>query len=501
MENELSDEQLVKSASNGDEKAFNKLVTRYDSIIKNIAYDIVNDYYIAQEIAQEVFMKAYKNLEKIQKPEKIGNWLCTVTKRASIDYLRKKKPLYVNVNDLNEEKNYFSESINLEENIIAKESTKKLWMILNSLSRANRLTSILYFVGDYTAREIADFLELNIKTIESRIYRAKKKIRDKFYTTTSEENNKIKYNYYKKDILSKTKYLNNQIKKIAPPWLQDLEKLATKKYRKLWLNIYEQIPNISDKKTVNKKVTKFGPFNLNEFSNQLTKKIKKVLYWMWLSYVLRIYNNDYWKEDFNDLAFGFKKEEDNVIYTIANFKVNCGHPNRYLDKRLLYFKEKTDYNKNWAGINALKTLNNIVGEIPEINKLKTNFDKILKLFNVNTPEPLISLLQSEILKRFEKIYNNLTPEFKNKLDSGIVMDITYLSNSSKEIMREIVEFNFLYDKIKRLATIPVWVRETDDIKILFFKYSTSTGMGVRVGILEENKWGGEKERIVSMAKK
>ena len=83
------DQELIFMYRKGNNQAFQTLITKYNALVFKVSHDIVEDYYAAQDISQEVFVKFYENLGEFAPPYNIKNWLCKVAKNLSINYLKK----------------------------------------------------------------------------------------------------------------------------------------------------------------------------------------------------------------------------------------------------------------------------------------------------------------------------------------------------------------------------------------------------------------------------
>lgn len=163
------DLQLVQQSIQGNTEAFSRLVGRYAHTVYMIAYSRLNNTQDAEDVAQEVFVKAWYNLNKLENPDKFGNWLNSITRNASEDWARKKKP-YVEL----EESILVGNAANFtEEAIMRRENHRKVWIALEELDEKYRLISTLYYIGGYSAKEICRLMNLNISLVESRLRRAK----------------------------------------------------------------------------------------------------------------------------------------------------------------------------------------------------------------------------------------------------------------------------------------------------------------------------------------
>ena len=90
---DITDSQLVQESIAGKQASFAELVSRHLSGVYNFAYRYMHDAADAEDIAQETFVRAWKNLHKFDTSKNLKTWLFTIAKNASLDVLKKKKPM------------------------------------------------------------------------------------------------------------------------------------------------------------------------------------------------------------------------------------------------------------------------------------------------------------------------------------------------------------------------------------------------------------------------
>jgi len=173
MEN---DKQLVKDFLAGDEAAFSELVGKYLKPVYNFLHTIVRDRDILDDLTQETFLKAWKNLKKFDQEKNFKTWLFTIAKNTALDYLKKKKTVpfawFENDEGYNKLENIEDEEKNLEELIGKKELEKNLEEKLNQLSADYRLLLLLRYKDGFSLQEIGDILGRPYNTIKSQHQRA-----------------------------------------------------------------------------------------------------------------------------------------------------------------------------------------------------------------------------------------------------------------------------------------------------------------------------------------
>ena len=84
----VPDATLVLRTLNGDKTAFSELYDRYARLVRVICYDNTRDLYKAQDLAQEVFLRAYVKLGELKKPDRFGPWLVGMARNVGREYRR-----------------------------------------------------------------------------------------------------------------------------------------------------------------------------------------------------------------------------------------------------------------------------------------------------------------------------------------------------------------------------------------------------------------------------
>lgn len=179
------DRELVRRAQNEDQEAFEELVRRHQHRVFAVAGGILRRREDVEDIAQQVFVKAYFSLKRFDQRAAFSTWLYKITVNECWDMLRKKKvrPL-VYESDLSEEQArqvVAAEEKNgggpdISERLEARERVENL---LEGLDERDRLMLILKEVEGFAVEEIADVLDLNANTVKVRLFRARRRIVNK----------------------------------------------------------------------------------------------------------------------------------------------------------------------------------------------------------------------------------------------------------------------------------------------------------------------------------
>lgn len=156
---------------------------KYYNRVYHTAYFIVKDPDLAQDILQESFMKAFRNIDRVHEIEKIGAWLATITTRTAIDHLRKMKRWNdFAVDDVlltKELSNAEIDQISIVEIAAEKKLIKKvMWEEIDKLTPAHKEVLYLYYYEDLTYEEISFLLDVKLATVKTRVHRAKLKLKE-----------------------------------------------------------------------------------------------------------------------------------------------------------------------------------------------------------------------------------------------------------------------------------------------------------------------------------
>ena len=165
-------EKALARSTTGDHAAFGDIVREYQSMVFSMAYYFLHDRSLAEETAQEVFLRLYQNLGAIQSPAHLMLWLRQVTNRRCIDQARRMPPLPpVALDEAPEPATRPGPSDPL--------LSERLRRMVASLPEDARMVIILRYQEELDLAEIAAVLDIPINTVMSRLQRALAVLRDK----------------------------------------------------------------------------------------------------------------------------------------------------------------------------------------------------------------------------------------------------------------------------------------------------------------------------------
>ena len=181
----LDDRKLVERAREGDQMAFRALVERYKKKVYAVAMDMTGDHHEAEDISQDVFMKAYGSLTRFRGRAGVSTWLYRMTVNACIDRSRKKawkamKPkgavLDENIHQQIESRRTLSQPESEMERALLQQYIRRA---LDGLTERERAVFVLRHYHALPLREVADCLNVTEGTVKSTLFRAIRRLQEK----------------------------------------------------------------------------------------------------------------------------------------------------------------------------------------------------------------------------------------------------------------------------------------------------------------------------------
>ncbi|MGA2429054.1 MAG: sigma-70 family RNA polymerase sigma factor [Candidatus Acidiferrum sp.] len=178
----VDDRELVRRAQAEDQEAFEELVRRHRQRVAAVAGGILRQREDVEDIAQQVFVKAYFSLKRFDQRAAFSTWLYKITVNECWDLLRKRKvrPL-VYESDLSEEQarqygapeERSAPAPDISDELVARQRVERL---LGCLDERDRMMLVLKEVEGFAVEEIAEILDLNANTVKVRLFRARRRI-------------------------------------------------------------------------------------------------------------------------------------------------------------------------------------------------------------------------------------------------------------------------------------------------------------------------------------
>lgn len=171
------DYELVKTALQGNEKAFARLLNRYKDAIYFMLLKMVNNRSDAEDLTLEAFGKAFKNLHQYSPTYAFSTWLFKIASNNCIDFLRKKKGVNVPIEKEDSENSEAvklkSKELNPEERFIRQQKAILLRNVVRKLKPHYRLLVEYRYFREFSYEEIAKELDLPLGTVKAQLFRAR----------------------------------------------------------------------------------------------------------------------------------------------------------------------------------------------------------------------------------------------------------------------------------------------------------------------------------------
>jgi RNA polymerase sigma-70 factor (ECF subfamily) len=164
------DRLLVRMAKNGNVAAFRKLALRYRDPVLALAYDFLKNYGSAKDVAQNVILKAFKNIGDFEEKFLFSSWLFRITVNASLDTQKPKirrRKFVLGKKNIQNELQASNQMVGLDES---------LSVAIQSLTDKQQSAIILRYFHNKSVREMADILDCTESTVRSYLHQALKKL-------------------------------------------------------------------------------------------------------------------------------------------------------------------------------------------------------------------------------------------------------------------------------------------------------------------------------------
>jgi RNA polymerase sigma-70 factor (ECF subfamily) len=178
---EQDDLVLVAASKNGDQEAFAQLVQRYQRLVFNLVYRMLQQYEETTEITQETFLAAWQGLPSFRGDARFSTWLYRIAYNCSLKQLELRKRDRALQAALEAEKTLENTSDEQRENaeLDARDRQKLVQEHLSHLPAKYRIVLILRHLQDMTYEEMAEILTMPIGTIKTHLFRARNLLKER----------------------------------------------------------------------------------------------------------------------------------------------------------------------------------------------------------------------------------------------------------------------------------------------------------------------------------
>ncbi|MBN1441566.1 MAG: RNA polymerase sigma factor [Planctomycetes bacterium] len=174
------DRDLVERVLAGDADAFTRLVRKYTRLGGALAFGVIGDYQLAEDILQDAFLKVYLNLESLRDPDRFRPWFCGIVRKQAIDVMRQLRGRVARAARLDDVEGFVAdESDSPAQGLLRKEQRRKILREVRRLPPHDRLVLVLKHMEGLSYKEIAEVTHSSVSAVESRLFRARRALREK----------------------------------------------------------------------------------------------------------------------------------------------------------------------------------------------------------------------------------------------------------------------------------------------------------------------------------
>lgn len=176
---ELTDPELIALARTGDQAAYGQLVSRHQNLVASLAYSICGDFARSQDIAQEAFVAAWRQLGGFGDPANFKAWLCGITRNLGNNSVRRQTRRAEQPSaSFETTPESATDAPNPQEHAVTREESAIVWSALEQLPEAYREPLILFYREHHSIELVSAALDLSEDTVKQRLSRGRAMLRD-----------------------------------------------------------------------------------------------------------------------------------------------------------------------------------------------------------------------------------------------------------------------------------------------------------------------------------
>lgn len=179
----IDEKELIRQAKSGNLKAYEEIIGLYEKKVFSTIYYMVKNDNEVEDIAQEVFIKIYKNLGNFKEESSLYTWIYRITVNVCIDELKKRKKVVyldekIDTKDGEVELQLPDDSKSPTDIAEDNDLKDRLEKCIKKLPESQRMMIILRDIKGFTYMEIAEIMKMNLGTVKSKINRARASLKE-----------------------------------------------------------------------------------------------------------------------------------------------------------------------------------------------------------------------------------------------------------------------------------------------------------------------------------
>ena len=173
----MTDDEIIARVRNGETRLFEELVVRYQDVVYATATRMLGGTGDAEDASQEIFLRVYRSLDRFHARSRFSTWLYRVAYNHCLDRLRARKRGRRHTVPLEDAPPLPDERANVEDTLQEAEEARAVRTAVDALEPLYRGVLVLHYDQGLSYDEIAEVLGVPVKTVETRLYRARKMVR------------------------------------------------------------------------------------------------------------------------------------------------------------------------------------------------------------------------------------------------------------------------------------------------------------------------------------
>lgn len=183
-----SDEEIISRVLKGEQSAYARILEKYQNYVFTLVLRFTENREDAEEIAQDVFVKAYRSLADFRGDSKFSTWLFTITRTTCLSFLRKKKLDTMSLDNERTQIQLENQQSGFNANLVEQKSRHTMLnQAIAMLSPDDAQVLNLFYKGDQTLEEIGKIMRLDPNTVKVKLHRARQRLKDKMEKYFSHE--------------------------------------------------------------------------------------------------------------------------------------------------------------------------------------------------------------------------------------------------------------------------------------------------------------------------
>ena len=171
---DATNEELVRAAQRGETEAFGELARRFEHMVYIVCWRRLGDHAEAQEVAQDVLIKAFEKLYQLQEPAAFAGWLRSIAVRQSINRSMRRPPsIAVEPHTIDRADCRHEAPV---DSLLAEERAVQLHEGLDRLASLDRSTLVAFYLNGRSLNQMSDDFEAPLGTIKRRLHVARKRL-------------------------------------------------------------------------------------------------------------------------------------------------------------------------------------------------------------------------------------------------------------------------------------------------------------------------------------